>query len=49
MAWSIYYSEVAEMELKKTKETRMGKQESVLLILIKYPMEMLGSHVIDNQ
>ena len=46
MAWIICYSAVAEMELNKPKKCEWANKESVLL---KYPMEMLGSHVIDNQ
>ena len=47
MAWSICYSAAAEMEVSRNanRETK----ESVLLIIIKYPMETLGSHVIDDQ
>ena len=46
MAWSICYSAVAEMKLNKTKKRTKG---SVLLVLIKYPMDTLRSHVIDDQ
>ena len=46
MAWSICYSAAAEMKLNKTKKSA---KESVLLVLIKYPMDTLRSHMIDDQ
>ena len=49
MAWSICYNAAAEMKLNKPKNVYRQAKESVLLIVIKYPMDTLRSHVIDDQ
>ena len=49
MAWSICYSAAAEMKLKNQRNAYRQAKESVLLILIKYSMDTLRSHVTDDQ
>ena len=49
MAWSICYSVEAEMKLTNQRNAYRQAKESVLLIVMKYPMDTLRSHVIDNQ
>ena len=49
MAWSICYSAAAEMKLKNQRNVYRQAKESVLLVLIKYPMDTLRSHVINDQ
>ena len=49
MAWSICYSAAAEMKLNNQRNAYSQAKESVLPIVIKYPMDMLRSQVIDDQ